>query len=422
MEKSFQMIIDKVLSKESFFWENPYAVPFSRGVVSGNKKAGFKDILDTSDRLERFKPFLSKAFPETIDGTIESPLKPAPVFSEKVLKTKSPFYIKCDNLLQAAGSVKARGGIYEILKHAEDLALENNLITADSDYGIFADKKMNDFFSRYHVAVGSTGNLGMSIGIISAKLGFRVTIHMSNDAKEWKKNKLRNLGVNVIEHKGSYAEAVEKGRASSANDPYSYFVDDENSMQLFLGYSTAALRLEKQLAEADIKVDRENPLYVYLPCGVGGAPGGICFGLKHVFGENVKCYFAEPVNAPSVMLGFLEGKKINFKDYGFSMKTDADGLAVDSPSELVLEICRDLTDGLYTVDDDQMYASLYQLKKYENEKIEVSAAASLSGPLITGKIRAKGTHIAWLTGGIFVPDYEYNAMLEKGKTAAEKYL
>ncbi|MDX9800096.1 MAG: D-serine ammonia-lyase [Spirochaetia bacterium] len=418
MDISTQTVIEKVLARESLYWENPSACSLANRGILNDKRTGLKEIIDASNRLERFKPFIKAVFPETNDGTIESPLKPAPFFSEKVLKINNSFYIKCDNLLQAAGSVKARGGIYEILKHAEDLALENNLITTDSDYSIFAENPMKEFFSKYHVVVGSTGNLGMSIGIISAKLGFKVSVHMSNDAKEWKKNKLRKLGVNVVEHKGSYADAVEQGRISSLEDPYSYFVDDENSMQLFLGYSTAALRLEKQLNEAGIKVDRENPLYVYLPCGVGGAPGGICFGLKHVFGENVKCYFAEPVNAPSVLLGFLEGKKINFRDYGFIMKTDADGLAVDSPSELVLETCRDLTDGFYTVSDKQMYANLYQLKEYEYEKIEVSAAASLSGPKITGKGKLKGTHIAWLTGGIFIPDDEYNVMFEKGRIAA----
>jgi D-serine dehydratase len=417
MGKSELEYISRVLRKEPVFWKNPEKTAAAEALEKAEEKfgLGFNEIKDAENRLLKFAPFLKKAFPDTADGIIESELKAAFSFSKEVLCLENNFYIKCDNSLPVAGSIKARGGIYEILKFAESLAFENNMITEDSDYSAFASLKMNELFSKYHVAVGSTGNLGMSIGIISAKLGFRVTIHMSKDAKEWKKNKLRSLGVNVIEHSGSYAEAVEEGRKECEKDPWSYFVDDENSKELFLGYSVAALRLEKQLKEQGITVDKYNALFVYLPCGVGGAPGGISFGLKHVFGDNVKCYFAEPVNAPSVLLGFIEKRKINFKEYNFKMETDADGLAVDSPSELVLDICTALIDGIYTISDEVMYRDLFSLKVLEDEKIEVSAAASLHGPSATLNSSKKGTHIAWLTGGLFVPENEYKMMFETGR-------
>ncbi len=164
---------------------------------------------------------------------------------------------------------------------------------------------------------------GFSIGIISAALGFNVAIHMSHDAKEWKKIKLRSLGVKVIEYKDAYSKAVEEGRKSCIGDPFSYFVDDENSKELFLGYSASAMCLKKQLISMGLMSDKKRKLNIYLPCGVGGAPGGISFGLKHVFGDNVRCYFAEPVNAPSVMLGFLEAKKINTLDYDIPLTMDA---------------------------------------------------------------------------------------------------
>ena len=409
--------LDKILKKQPVFRGNPYLKTASEALKYTEEKycMGYSEILDAEHRLRKFAPFLEALFPDTEKGIIESGLKPAFNFGKEILGIDKSFYIKCDSSLPVSGSVKARGGIYEILKFAEKLALENNILKPDNDYSFFSSPEAVNLLSKYHIAVGSTGNLGMSIGIISAALGFKTTVHMSREAKQWKKERLRTLGVNVIEHTGSYAGAVEKGRQECVNNPYSYFVDDENSRELFVGYSTAALRLEKQLNETGIDVSSDNPLYIYLPCGVGGAPGGISFGLKHIYGDNVKCYFAEPVNAPSVVLGLIEKRKINFKEYRFKMQTDADGLAVDSPSGLVLDICSSLIDGTYTVDDDVMFRDLYNLKVLENEKIEVSAAASLHGPLLTENSRKKGTHISWLTGGLFVPKDEYNIMLETGK-------
>ena len=45
------------------------------------------------------------------------------------------------------------------------------------------------------------------------------TIHMSSDAKEWKKSLLREQrGCTVVEHEGSYSDAVAKGRKATEKE------------------------------------------------------------------------------------------------------------------------------------------------------------------------------------------------------------
>lgn len=420
-------VLPRVAAAEEVLWLNPGLQ--SAETALPPMELGMADILDAEARLQRFAPFIRERFPETAPrgGLIESPLTPIPRM-QRLLEERfgavipGRLLLKQDSHLAIAGSVKARGGIYEVLKHTEELAMENGLLSQTDDYAKLASPEMREFFSRYTVQVGSTGNLGLSIGIASAAVGYKVIVHMSVDAKQWKKDLLRAHGVQVIEYEADYGEAVKQGRARSDADPMSYFVDDENSRNLFLGYAVAALRLRQQLAEQNVAVDREHPLLVTIPCGVGGAPGGVTFGLKHVFGDSVHCFFAEPTQAPCMLAGMATGlhSKVSVQDLGLTGLTEADGLAVGRPSGFVGGVMEPLLSGEVTIADPKLYTFMRALLESENIFLEPSACAAFQGPAellrqqegrdyaarqgLTAERLVNSTHIAWATGGALVPE------------------
>ena len=429
-------LLQEIIDLKEVLWTNPKHSSFEEGMK--NVSLSEEDVLDAEMRVERFAPYIAQVFPETAvdNGIIESPTVKIDNMKAELeqlckRKLKGEFLLKCDNNLKVSGSIKARGGIYEVLKHAEDLALEHNIITVEDNYKKLDSDEVREFFSNYSVVVGSTGNLGLSIGIMSAKLGFKVTVHMSADARQWKKDLLRSRGVEVIEYESDYSKAVEEGRKQSEADPNSYFVDDENSKNLFLGYAVAAKRLDKQLKEKGINIDSEHPLFVYLPCGVGGGPGGVAFGLKLLYKDNVHFFFAEPTHSPCMTIGGMTGQhdKVSVQDFGIDNLTAADGLAVGRASGFVGKTLEKLMSGCYTVTDEKLYRLL--AKMIDNEKIflEPSALAGVPGivKILTsesGKNYLKDknlenkleniTHIAWGTGGSMVPKEMMDSYYDKG--------
>ncbi|EOZ4984577.1 D-serine ammonia-lyase [Proteus mirabilis] len=434
LKNDYPLVRDLVDLKE-VVWFNPNVTSTDQGLPYVGLTQN--DVMDAQARLQRFAPYLMKAFPETAstEGIIESAVVDIPQMKEALEKRyntliEGQLRLKKDSHLPISGSIKARGGIYEVLTHAEKLAIEAGLLTTEDNYEKLFSEEFRKFFSQYSIAVGSTGNLGMSIGIMSAKLGFSISVHMSADARQWKKDKLRAHGVNVVEYEQDYSIAVAQGRKEAEKNPRCFFIDDENSKTLFLGYAVAGLRLKHQFETLNIPVDSEHPLFVYLPCGVGGGPGGVAFGLKLAFGDAVHCLFAEPTHSPCMLLGVYTQLHdgISVQEVGIDNITAADGLAVGRASGFVGRAMERLIDGYYTIDDQELYNLLSLLNKEEGIQLEPSALAGMTGAIHVSQAKDylqglsldsqkmhNATHLVWATGGGMVPTDEMQKYLAQGE-------
>lgn len=191
-------------------------------------RQGREGVLDSAARWRRFAPLLAGLFAaELPDGLIESPLTPIPRLVTRHAHALAParlserVFIKADHALPLAGSIKARGGLYAVLCIAERAAMSAGLLRPGDDYAALAAPTAREFLATQQVIVGSTGNLGFAVGLAARALGFQAQVHMSHDAKEWKKQRLRALGVSVIEHRSDYTSAVTAARSTATSGPRS---------------------------------------------------------------------------------------------------------------------------------------------------------------------------------------------------------
>lgn len=418
------------LGTDPVFWLNKALAPADQEL--GRLPMNVADLNHAYEFMQAVAGLLVALFPADIDadGVIDSELVSASRLASVLGINGEHLWIKCDHALPIAGSIKARGGFYEVLLHARDIVQREVSTDIAADPSRWLDTGVCELLSHHKVVVGSTGNLALSVATMARALGFECSAHMSREAREWKKQRLRGLGVDIIEYDDDVTTAVTEGRKAALADEKSYFVDDEKSTRLFLGYAVAAIHLAKQFDELGVRISEREPLFVYLPCGVGGSPAGITWGLKHVFGDAVHCFTVEPCQSPSMLLA-LSSKGLRIPDvyqYGFNNRTIADGLAVARVSESALTMTRHLLSGCLTLSDEQLIRHMRDLNEYAGLQVEPSAAAGLTGPCAlletevgSHYIKARGLgdamhrahHIVWTTGGAHLPAEEFSRLLNQ---------
>lgn len=404
----------QLLAGETTIWSRPTGPrrAFSSAAINPGAVAAARD------RAVRFRPALAALFRQAgWNGAIASDLVAYPdVGGARIL-------VKADHDLPVTGSIKARGGVYELLCRIEEIGLREGLLPAD-DYAVLTEPAAAERFARYTVSVASTGNLGFSIGLVARAFGLHARVHMSADAKAWKKERLIKLGAVVVEHPCDFNQAVDLARVEALRDGH-IFIDDTSSAELLLGYSLAADEVLAQLEEAGVAPSLAQPLVVYLPCGVGGAPGGVTYGLRQRLGEALVTVFVEPVASACMMtaLAFGNGAPMPVYALGLSNDTVADGLAVATASPLVLEAVGDDIDHIMALPDSAMLEWVRLAWRARGFRLEPSAAAALAAiePLLAARPALAGAvHVAWTTGGSMQPDEEFLPLVETGVERATR--
>ena len=112
-----ETMMKRLMAGEPLFWANETygQLPDGAEVVQA------AEIAEAQALWQRFAPLLAECFPETAaqGGLIESPLREIGSMQrwlgEQGRPVQGRLFLKMDSHLAIAGSVKARGGIFEVL-------------------------------------------------------------------------------------------------------------------------------------------------------------------------------------------------------------------------------------------------------------------------------------------------------------------
>ena len=364
-------------------------------------------------RFARFQGVLARLFADKgWDGLVRSALLDAPACAGGL--------VKGDHDLPITGSIKERGGVHALLAIVERISDRCHLALDR-----LASAEAGDVLGRHTIVVASTGNLGFSVGVFARAFGLQAQVHMSADARGWKKERLREAGAQVVEHRCDYSETLQRARAA-ASATTCWLIDDESGRDLLTGYAVAGAEVREQLEARGTVVDAARPLVAYLPCGIGGAPGGITYGLKRYFGRAVVTVFVEPVASPCMLaaLALGNGAPVSVYDYGCDNQTIADGLQVPVASKLVLDAVGGAVDAAISVSDPAMLQWMATLWDWSRLQLEPSAAAAFAARdlLLSAARHQQGwpplnsaTHLYWATGGSQLPKGEFTRLLGAGQ-------
>ena len=131
-------LVRRLQAREPLLWLKPGATPAAHALqdIAAQHSITLSDIEAADQLLRRWAPALTELFPELAasDGLIESPLIDLPD-AQRVTGAMSTgrTLLKADHALPVAGSIKARGGIYEVLVYAETLAKQYGLFSRNAD-------------------------------------------------------------------------------------------------------------------------------------------------------------------------------------------------------------------------------------------------------------------------------------------------
>lgn len=237
------------------------------------------------------------------------------------------------------------------------------------------------------VTAVSAGNHAIAVAYAAKVLGTSAKIVMKKGANQFRIDKTRALGAEIVFAEDFHIAFEEADRLQ--RDEGRAFIHPFEGPYTFLGTATCGLEFAEQAPGLDAMI---------IGIGGGGLAAGFSAALKQIQ-PNVKIYGVEPAGADTMSRSFKSGKPETIP----AIKTIADSLGAPMSMPLGVALCRRFIEQIVLIEDDEMIAAMKVLAGDMKLMVEPAAAAgvaALMGPLnkhLRGKkvgLLISGTNIA----------------------------
>ncbi len=242
---------------------------------------------------------------------------------------------------------------------------------------------------RLHgVVAASGGSHALGVAYAAAHLGIQATIVMTERAPANLKNIVASYGAQVEISGQVYDDASARAKEISQKTG-ALRIDSFNDPYIVAGQGTIALEIFSQLPDADM---------IICPVGGGGLLAGVSLTAKTI-SPHCQIYGVEPEQANAMYRSMAAGKLVEVDN----PSSIADKLVTRHTGDLVFDIARTHTTGMYCVSEEQIQAAV-RLLLHEAGLLAEGAGAAPLALLQSGQIdSARKKVVLVVTGGNIDP-------------------
>jgi threonine dehydratase len=220
------------------------------------------------------------------------------------------------------------------------------------------------------VVAASGGNHGLAVAFAARKLGVPARIFVPNVSAATKRDRIRELGADLVISGERYADALTASREFAATSG-AMEIHAFDQVETLLGQGTVGLEIEEQCAAGGLDT---------LLVAVGG--GGLIGGMAAWFAGRVRLVAVEPRTAPTLYRAREAGRPVDAEAGGIA----AESLAPRQVGQLMFPLAQKYVEQSVLVDDEAIREAQQALWRVMRVASEPGGAAAFAA-LLSGAYR-----------------------------------